>query len=210
MTESDRDPGTSAHLGDAETFGAPSESTSGAPTEAFPEIEKSRKRRFVPGLKTIIILLLLAIPLALAAGAAFATYNYSEKYDGKILPGATIANVDVGGMTRKQAMHAVKDAIKPQMRRDVTVKWRKQSWKVNPDQLGAKSDAAAAVERALAASGDVGMFEKTQMRWLGKDLAFHEDVVLRYPKKGVFAFTEGLASGFDKNPLDAAIDYSSG
>ena len=194
------------------------ETRSSAPTETLPEASSKvepvsrgpRRRRFVPRLKTLVILLLLALPLVLAATAAVATFNYSDKYDGKILPGASIAGVDVGGMTRKQAMRSVKKALKPQMRREITVGWRKHSWEVTPEKLGARSDAAAAVEKALAASGDVSMFDKAQMRWLGDDLDFTEDVALRYPKKGVFAFVEGLASGFDENPLDASIDYSSG
>lgn len=194
------------------------ETRSSAPTETLPEASSKvepvsrgpRRRRFVPRLKTVVILLLLALPLVLAATAAVATFNYSDKYDGKILPGASIAGVDVGGMTRKQAMRSVKKALKPQMRREITVSWRKHSWEVTPEKLGARSDAAAAVEKALAASGDVSMFDKAQMRWLGDDLDFTEDVALRYPKKGVFAFVEGLASGFDENPLDASIDYSSG
>lgn len=194
------------------------ETRSSAPTETLPEASSTarsasrgrRRPRFVPRLRTVVILLLLAVPLVLAATAAVATLNYSDKYDGKILPGASIAGVNVGGMTREQAMKAVKKALKPQMRREITVTWRKHSWEVTPDKLGVRSDAAAAVEKALAASGDVSMLDKAQMRWLGDDLDFTEDVALRYPKKGVFAFVEGLASEFDENPLDASIDYSSG
>jgi L,D-transpeptidase catalytic domain/Putative peptidoglycan binding domain len=262
MTEEDKYPETSAHLGEADGTSAPSisgadDSVSGNPPQGLPEASKEagagdaapdssegrfdaesppkaaissystqnlvetpstspttpetrRKRRFVPRLKTVVILLLFAIPLALLAGAALATYKYSDKYDGKILPGASIAGVDVGGMTRKEAMRAVKKALKPQMKREVSVTWRKKSWEVTPQQLGARSDAAAAVEQALADSGDVSMMEKAQMRWLGEDLDFTEDVALRYPKQGASSFIEGLASGFNENPLDASIDYSSG
>lgn len=172
--------------------------------------ERRRKHRFVPRLKTLIIMFLLAIPLALAAIGAYATNSYSEKYEDKILPGATIAGIDVGGMSRREAVRAVKDEIGPQMRREINVEWRKQSWKVTPRQLGARSDAAAAVERALVASQDTSMFDKAQMRWLGKDLDFSEDVALRYPKKGAVSFIAGLAQEFNENPLDASLDYSSG
>ena len=172
--------------------------------------ERRRKHRFVPRLKTLIILFFLAVPLALAAIGAYATNSYSEKYEDKILPGATIAGVDVGGMSRREAVRAVKDEIGPQMRREITVEWRQQSWTITPRELGARSDAAAAVERALVASQDASMFEKAQMRWLDKDLAFAEDVALRYPKKGAVSFIAGLGQEFNENPLDASIDYSSG
>ena len=48
----------------------------------------------------------------LAAGAmAYVGYQYSEKYEGKILPGSTIAGVDVGGMTEKQARREIRKAL---------------------------------------------------------------------------------------------------
>jgi lipoprotein-anchoring transpeptidase ErfK/SrfK len=155
-------------------------------------------------------LFLLAVPLALAAIGFYATNSYSQKYENKILPGATIAGVDVSGMTRKEAVKAVKAELGPQMSREVKVKWHKQTWKVTPKELGARSDAAAAVERALVASQDASMFDKAQMRWLGNDLDFNEDVALRYPKKGAVSFIAGLAQEFNENPMDASIDYSSG
>lgn len=188
--------------------GASVESTEPKPLEK--RSERRRKHRFVPRLKTLIIMFLLAIPLALAAIGAYATNSYSQKYEDKILPGATIAGVDVGGMSRKEAVRAVKNEIGPQMRREIKVEWRKQSWTITPKELGARSDAAAAVERALVASQDTSMFDKAQMRWLDKDLDFTEDVALRYPKKGAVSFIAGLAQEFNENPLDASIDYSSG
>ena len=181
-------------------------------SEASPRGRPPRRRRprFVPRLKTVIILLLLALPLGAAAGIAKATYEYSEEYDGKILPGATIAGVDVGGMGRERALRAVRKALRPQMQRTVKVTWEDHTWKVTPDELGARSDAAAAVERALAASGDVSMFEKAQMRFLDEDLDFNHDVALKYPKKGAAAYIQGLASEFNRRATDASIDYSSG
>lgn len=192
-------------------------SSSERPTEVAPAPRpdstrppQKAKRRYVPRLKTVIILLLLAIPLVVAAGLAKATYDYSDKYDGKILPGAKIAGVDVGGMKRGKALRAVRRALEPQLDRKVTVTWKDESWKVTPRELGAKSNARAAVEKALAESEDASMMDKAQMRWLGEDLDFREDVALKYPKKGASAFISGLAQEFNQQATDAAIDYSSG
>ena len=170
----------------------------------------SRGRRRLPRGRTILVALLILLPLGALASVAYATYDYSQEYEGKILPGATIAGTDVGGMNRRQAIRAVRKALRPQMRRKVTVRWRGQRWTVTPAQLGARSDARAAVEAALADSGDVGMVDKAQMRFLGRDLDFQQDVALRYPRKPAFAFIEGLASEFNKEPRDASLDYSSG
>ena len=181
-----------------------------APRSDSPGPPKRTGRRFVPRLKTVIILLLLALPLAAVAGLAYATYDYSDEYDGKILPGAKIAGVDVGGMKRQRALKVVRRALEPQLDRKVTVTWRDEAWKVTPRELGAKSDARAAVEQALAKSEDASMMDKAQMRWLGEELDFKENVALKYPKKGPEAFIAGLAQEFNQQATDASIDYSSG
>ncbi|MDQ3985028.1 MAG: L,D-transpeptidase/peptidoglycan binding protein [Actinomycetota bacterium] len=171
---------------------------------------KGANRRFVPRLKTLVIALLVALPLAAAASVAYATYDYSEEYEGRILPGAKIAGVDLAGMTKAEAIRAVKKALRPEMHRQVTVRWQGHKWKVTPKELGARSDARAAVEAAVDASGEASMLEKAQMKFLGRDLDFDQDVALAYPKKGAFAFIEGLAREFNREPKDAYIDYSTG
>ncbi|MDQ4095314.1 MAG: L,D-transpeptidase family protein [Actinomycetota bacterium] len=195
------------------TFGTSTRPSTAAAEErpAQPRLPvRKPRRRFVPRLRTVILVLLLAIPLAAVAGLAKATYDYSEEYDGKILPGATIAGVDVGGMKRHRALKAVQKALEPQLDRKVKVVWKDHAWKVTPRKLGARSDARAAVERALAESGEVSTWEKAQMRFLGEEFEFTEDVALRYPKKGAAAFIEGLAQEFNRQATDASIDYSSG
>ncbi|HET7483730.1 MAG TPA: hypothetical protein VFK89_12815, partial [Actinomycetota bacterium] len=70
-------------------------------------------RRFrvrVPRLgRKSLIALGVAVLLAFS-GVAYATYDYDQHYDGKILPGITVGGVDVGGMTRHEALAAVEAA----------------------------------------------------------------------------------------------------
>ena len=158
----------------------------------------------------VVVGVLLGLGMLLAGGAAYAGYQYSEKYEGKILPGSTIAGVDVGGMTEAQAILAIKDAIGPQLDRVIDVEWKDKSWSVTPRELGARSNARRAVNAALAASAEQSFLEKVRMRVLGDDLGFQRDVAITYPRQGAQGFVEGIAAGFDKEPVDAAIDYSTG
>ena len=211
MVEDNTDREGHAPLGEpSESRLSESEGRPERPTSPLPAASGHGRRRFVPRLRTIVFLVLLVLPLAAAAGLAKATYEYSDEYEGRILPGATIAGVDVGGMNRKKAMRTVKRALQPQMERTVKVVWEDEVWKVTPEELGARSDAAAAVERALAQSGDVSMWDKAQMRFLDEDFDFDDDVALKYPKKGAEAYIQGLASEFNRQATDASIDYSSG
>jgi lipoprotein-anchoring transpeptidase ErfK/SrfK len=158
-----------------------------------------------------IVFALVAGLLVLAlGGVAFATYDYSRKYDGLILPGASIAGVDVGGMNETEAVAAVRAAIEPELDRVIQVTWEGRTWEVTPRELGAHGDATAAVREALDASSEASFIDLMSMRVFGAELDFDRAVAITEPRRGVRGFVEGLAAGFDQEAEDATIDYSSG
>ena len=160
--------------------------------------------------KGIVVLLLAAILVGLVGFAAYGTTTYADRYENKILPGATIAGVDVGGMGRDEAIAAVKDAIAPQFDRKIRVTWRKKTFTATADELGAMSNTRATVEEALADSEDASFLELAEMRWLDRDFSFNDDIAMRYRRKPVREFIAGVAKDVNAKPVDAALDYSSG
>jgi lipoprotein-anchoring transpeptidase ErfK/SrfK/predicted nucleic acid-binding Zn ribbon protein len=173
------------------------------------EVLPKEKRRIL-GFRSrwaLVFALLSCLFVLAASGISVAAIQYARSYDGKIMPGATIAGVDVGGLDRAQALAKVRAAIRPELNRDVLIRWQAQRWKATPAELGAKSDAKRAVEEALYESASASFVEKVEMR-LGGELGFERDVAIRYPKQGVSGFVQGLASSFDQKPQDAYIDYS--
>lgn len=171
-----------------------------------------------PGLSRVALgrrgLVLAAALLALfmlgGAGISYAAYDLGRDYEGRILPGATIAGVDVGGMSRDRAVEAVGRALRPRLTRPIVVQWGARKWKVTPEELGARSNASRAVDRALKASAKTSLLERARMRVLGDDFAFDRRVGIRYPRGQVRGFVEGLASSFDREPADAFVDTSTG
>ncbi|HYI44044.1 MAG TPA: L,D-transpeptidase family protein [Actinomycetota bacterium] len=145
-----------------------------------------------------------------SAGVAYATYDYSSQYSGLILPGTWVAGVDLGGMTETEATTAVADAIQPHLTRTITLRWRGQTWEVTPKQLGARNNAADAVAAAVQASREAGFLDKARLRVLGTTTWFDEPLAIRYPKRALRSFLQGLASGFNRPARDATIDYSTG
>jgi outer membrane biosynthesis protein TonB len=178
-----------------------------AATSTSSDVVPERKRRlgfrsrWALGLSILLGLLVIGV-----SGISVAAYQYAREYDGKIMPGATIAGVDVGGMSKAQAMKAVKTAIRPQLKRDIRIFWQAKRWHATPAELGAKSNAKRAVEDALYESANASFADKVRMR-LGGGLGFDRDVAIRYPKDGVHGFVQGLASSFDQEPSDAHLDY---
>lgn len=171
------------------------------------------RRRFRPHLGrpwTIALLVVLGLVFLGAAGAAYATYDYSNEYEGRMLPGTTIAGVDVGGMDHDEALAAVRDAVRPELRRTISVRWEDRTWNVTPAKIGAYATAGRAVDAALAASEETSFFQKMRMRVLGDELEHSGDVAIRYPRKGARAFLEGVASSLNREAEDASIDYSTG
>jgi hypothetical protein len=170
------------------------------------------KRRFLPSRRVVLIALasLAGLLLLGIAGISYASYQYGEKYDGLILPGSTIAGVEVGGMDQEEAIAAVKEAIVPELDRVITVTYEDRTWDVTPRELGAKSNARTAVLGALDASEEAGFLQLMRMRMLGDDFGFNREIAISYPKQGVRGFVQGLASSLDRDARDQTIDYESG
>lgn len=164
-----------------------------------------------PGRKSAIAVgILFALLLLGGAGAAYATIEYSERYEDRVLPGSQVAGMAIGGMTEQEALEAVKAAIGPQLNREIRLTWKDKTWKVTPKELGARSNARKVVGAALSASNDTSFFEKMQMRLFDEGMSFDRKVAITYPRQGARGFVEGIASGIDQDPRDAAIDYSTG
>lgn len=189
------------------------ENEQNTPNDTSGDVTPKRRRFHLPhlGRRWAIALASFGALLVLgAAGAAYATYDYSNEYEDRMLPGTTIAGVDVAGMDEDEALAAVRDAVRPQLHRPITVEWEDRTWRVTPAKIGANSTAGRAVEAALAASAETSFLQKMRMRVLGDDLDHTGDVAIRYPRKGARAYLEGIASSMNREPQNAELDYSSG
>jgi len=78
-------------------------------------------------------------------GAIFQTV-----YAGRIYPHVTIDHVPVGGLTRADALAALRDTETARVNAPIFVQAGDKSWQVTPARFGARYDSAAAVDRALA------------------------------------------------------------
>src|SRR5919112_5346550 len=76
---------------------------------------------------------LAVVLLATMSVAATARVSASS---GRILAGVKVGGVDVGGMTRDEAVAAVKVTTEPKLRRGVVVVGGGMRWKVTPARLG--------------------------------------------------------------------------
>jgi lipoprotein-anchoring transpeptidase ErfK/SrfK len=174
------------------------------------EVDKDSRRLGRATKWAIAVGTLLAILSIAGASIAYAGLNYSHRYEGHILPGSTIDGTPVGGLTSKEALKKVRATVRPALTRRIEVTWRNKTWTVTPKELGAKSDARAAVDAAMDRSAQQSFTEKLRMRLFHRGLGFHRGVAITYPKQGVRGFVHGISSGFDTDAADAHLDYSTG
>ena len=171
----------------------------------------TRIRRVRLSRRATIVLAIVAGLLVLGAGGvAWATYDYTNDYAGRLLPGAIVAGVDVGGMSPPDAIAAVGEAIQPRLDAELTIRWEDRTWTASARDLGARNDAEEAVAAAIDAGQEASFFQLAQMRVLGDTLDFERDIAITYPRQGVRGFIRGIAASLDREVRDAHIDYESG
>jgi hypothetical protein len=94
------------------------------------------------------------LQLAATLGVAFVIWSagtvFQAVYAGRIYPHIIVDHVPVGGMTRDEALAALRDTEKARVDAPIFVQADEKSWRVTPAQFGARYDSAAAVGRALA------------------------------------------------------------
>jgi lipoprotein-anchoring transpeptidase ErfK/SrfK len=106
----------------------------------------------------------LGVVLVVSAGTAYAAYRYDAATSDRILPGVTIAGVDVGGMKRDEAVRTLREKAEDTLYSDLVVRAAGQSWTVTPASLGMTADVEGAVDEAFALADDLSFTSRVYHR----------------------------------------------
>jgi lipoprotein-anchoring transpeptidase ErfK/SrfK len=158
----------------------------------------------------VVLAALAGIGALVAAELVHGTFTFTAEYEGRLLPRSVVEGVDVSGMTEAEALAAVKEEIRPELSREVTVAWKGKEWDVTPKELGASSNARAGVQAALGASEATSFFDRMRMRWLDHSLNVNENVAVHYPEQQAQHLLEQISSKVELKPVNASLDYSTG
>lgn len=152
--------------------------------------------------------LALAIVLLLAGNAfAYDQYRFKQRYDGRILPGATVAGVDVSGMTRAEAVAALEEEVAPRLDRRVALRWNELTWDASMRELGATTDIEDRVDDALAASAATSWMTLAGVRWRGDEVPHTADVAVEQSRATVASIVRDIAATIDRPAVDAALHH---
>jgi lipoprotein-anchoring transpeptidase ErfK/SrfK len=152
----------------------------------------------------------LGVLVLLTGGSAFAAYRYDRATVGRILPGVEIGGVDLGGMTRAEAMRALGDAADQRLDRPIVVRAGDETWHVTPAELGASIDPAAKVDEALALSSEFSWPARVLRRLLDRPVNFTAELPVSHDPAQVDRFLKVVGQAVYVSPVDAAVDVRKG
>lgn len=160
---------------------------------------RSRRRRWPFIVAGLVVVLLVA-----GAGSAVAAYRYDSANRDLILPGVRIGGVEVGGMSRDEAVAAVQTVADAWLSQPIKVTAAKESWNTTPGQLGVSADPEALVDQAMALSEDYSWVSRVLIRATDREVDATFDIDYALGKGGgTPAFVKELAATVEREPVDA-------
>jgi len=162
------------------------------------EVRAARKRW------PLIVGLVAGVFVLALSGVAFAAFRHEQANASRILPGTRIADVDVSGMTRAEALVAVRARANADLDRQIVVFVQAESFTTTARQLGRRADVVRAVDEAIEATQQIGWVERAWLRFRDDPLG----VVVELPFEGngrVEGFVRRTARQVAVDPRDASI-----
>jgi lipoprotein-anchoring transpeptidase ErfK/SrfK len=155
------------------------------------------------------VAVVVGLAVVLLAGMSVAAAARVGASSGRILAGVEVGGVDVGGMTREEAVTAVKATTEPKLRRGVAVVGGGMRWKVTPARLGHAAAVEQAVDQALAGP-ELSAVADFWHRLTNKPVT-HDVAIARSENDAMVAnFVRALAPKLAIEPVNASIHLEDG
>jgi lipoprotein-anchoring transpeptidase ErfK/SrfK len=157
----------------------------------------------------------VTVPIVLGAvllvgGGAYAAYRYDAATSDRLLPGVRIAGIDVGEMSRDEAIVALQDQVAAELDRQIEVVAGDQTWQVTPRQLGAVASVEPLIDRALAINDEQTWPERVFRRMFDRPVVYSANLRIRRNGAEMKSFLEDVAEAVTVEPSNAAVDYEDG
>jgi len=151
-----------------------------------------------------VIAVAAGVFVVLLGGVAFSAYRYEQARADRLLPGVRIGGVEVGGMSRAQAIEAVRTGIASRLDAPLTVTAAGRRWTVSARRLGEGAAVSQAVDRALADDGAMGVFSRFWHRFRNEPV--DRDEALRFVvPHGLGSFLQQVDAAITQKPVDAEL-----
>jgi lipoprotein-anchoring transpeptidase ErfK/SrfK len=169
---------------------------------------KHRKKTASRGLK--VALVSVVVLSVVGGGTAYAAYRYDRSSANRILPGVSVDGVDLGWMTRDEAIRVLKERADLRLADDLAVQAAGVTWTVTPAALGMSADVEGAVDRALAVADDMSFFSRVYHRLANEPVDTGHRITYLDDEDAIRAFVEQAYDEVAVPPRDALIALEDG
>jgi lipoprotein-anchoring transpeptidase ErfK/SrfK len=149
------------------------------------------------------------LAVVLLLGGAMVAGAWASGPSDRILAGVTVAGVDVGGMTRDQAVRAVEAHLRPSLDRSIMVRVGARSFRMTPAGVGRGHAVDRAVDQALGGPR-LSLFGSFWHRVVKRPVTMDVDVAGTRQDRRVAAFAGRVAAKVAVAPVDAALELRDG
>ncbi len=146
----------------------------------------------------------------LAGGGAYAAYRYDRATSTRLMPGVTIGGVDVGEMSRAEAISALSEEADDSLARVIEIEARDRRWQVSGAELGATAAVEKVVDRALEVNAGYGWAERVFRRTFNRPVDYAADLRFRPDLGRIRTYLEGVAEQVAVDPTNAQVNYEDG
>lgn len=163
-----------------------------------------------PGRRGLAIAgLTVAVLVAVSVlGAVTMAWGSGMRAQERLLPGTTIAGVDVGAHTVQRAIATVQAEIAEDLDRPVEITHDGQRWTTSARRLGATTDVEQTVAAAFEHTTQAGLVDLARHRLGGGGHPSGHEIALDVPADAVAAFVGSIADDVDTPPQDAVVTWT--
>lgn len=155
------------------------------------------------------IVLISAVALVTLAVASVGAMAWADGSSQEQLPsGATIGGVDLGGLTRGDALRRARTKVAAPIMRPVVIQLGERRYTITPDQAGVKIDLDSAIAKAYAAGREGSFVSRGWRKLTGSKISTKVAVPVTLNHSAVRAFVENIGRQQAQVAVDAALNIT--
>lgn len=147
---------------------------------------------------------------ALGASGAAAVWQDGLADQGRVLPGASVAGVDLDGRTVEEARAEVEAAAARLLARPVALIHGEQRWETTAAELGGAADVEDALTEAITATRNAGLHRAVAARWFGARTGTAVSLAITLDEAAVDELLDEAIAAVERPARDATIAIEQG
>ena len=152
--------------------------------------------------------ILLASLLMLLIFGSVALYAVDASQEDRIADGITVAGVDVGGMSKRDARRAIAQQVEEPLEQPLTIRYGGRSFKLTGEQARVRADVDGMVEEAIEKSRDGNMVARVTRSLTGGTIDSDIPARVAYDERAVDRLVARVGRSVERPATRPRVDFS--